>query len=71
MLFLAIDTGVGDIVQTLQDSGMYDNTVIIFTSDNGGDVGSGGSNYPLRGNKGSFYQGGETQYITSFIEFFY
>ncbi|XP_067934002.1 arylsulfatase J-like [Watersipora subatra] len=54
----AIDEGVGEIVDALTEKGLYDNTVIIFTSDNGGDVGSGGSNYPLRGNKGSLYQGG-------------
>lgn len=55
----AIDIGVGEVVQSLKDANMYDNTVIIFTSDNGGDVGSGGSNYPLRGNKGALYEGGK------------
>lgn len=54
-----MDSGIGEVVQSLKDAGMYDNTVIIFTSDNGGDVGSGGSNHPLRGNKGSLFEGGK------------
>lgn len=32
---LAIDEGIGKIIQTLKDTGQYDNTIIIFTSDQG------------------------------------
>lgn len=34
-LMLAVDAGVGKIIQKLKDSGVYDNTIVIFTSDNG------------------------------------
>ena len=57
---LAIDRGVGRVVQALKDNDLFNDTVIIFSTDNGGDVNSGGSNYPLSGNKGSLYQGGMT-----------
>ncbi len=32
---LAVDEGVGKIISTLQQTGQYDNTIIVFTSDNG------------------------------------
>ena len=58
----AMDEVIGDLVKSLKDNGMYDNSVIIFSSDNGAagnahGVGAG-SNYPLRGNKGTYYEGG-------------
>ena len=37
---------------------MLDNTYIIFASDNGGCAASGGRNYPLRGQKGTLFEGG-------------
>lgn len=53
----AVDTSVGRVWQSLKENGVADNTLLIFTSDNGG---SGGStwNAPLKGSKGSFYEGG-------------
>lgn len=53
-----MDKGIGRVKQELISRGMDQNTVIIFSSDNGGSVGNGASNYPLRGQKGSYYQGG-------------
>ena len=44
------DDSVGQIVAKLKDKGMYDNSVIVFISDNGG-LASQSSNYPLRGQK--------------------
>ena len=41
-----------------KNSNMYDNTYIVFTSDNGGSNSAGSSTYPLRGQKGSYYEGG-------------
>merc|ERR1712137_393756 len=58
----AMDEVIGDLVKSLKDSGMYDNSVIIFSSDNGapgkGAGGGAGSNYPLSGYKASYYEGG-------------
>ena len=47
----AIDAAIGRIVQTLEDTKMIDNTMIVFTTDNGGNVLAGGNNFPLRGSK--------------------
>jgi len=52
----AIDRGVGDIVRALEETGKRDNTLIVYFSDNGGT--SRGNNRPLRGGKGSIYEGG-------------
>ena len=52
----AIDSGVKKIVKVLKLSGLYDNLVIIFSSDNGGACKS--CNYPLRGKKEQVYEGG-------------
>ena len=54
----ALDWAVGELVDGLKDSGHYDNTVIIYTSDNGAQPGQGGTNYPLRGWKTQLYEGG-------------
>ena len=45
----ALDTAVGDIVESLKAAGLYDKSVILFSSDNGG----AGNKYnsPLRGRK--------------------
>jgi arylsulfatase A len=52
-----VDRGVGRLVETLQNLNLLDNTIIVFTSDNGGLV-SSTSNAPLRGGKGTAYEGG-------------
>ncbi len=60
----AMDSAVGLVLQALEDSGQADNTVVIFTSDNGG-VSSGDgyatSALPLRGGKGRQWEGGIRQ----------
>ncbi|XP_035848578.1 arylsulfatase I isoform X2 [Sander lucioperca] len=53
-----LDDGVGQVVQELRTSGLYQNTVLIYSSDNGGQPLSGGSNWPLRGGKGTYWEGG-------------
>lgn len=56
-----LDDSVGRILQTLEDLGLDENTVVCFTSDNGGlstSEGSPTSNLPLRGGKGWLYEGG-------------
>ena len=47
-MLAAVDESIGQIVSSLKEAGMYDNTVIVFTTDNGGSVSHAGSNYPLR-----------------------
>lgn len=54
----AVDRGVGELVKTLRATGEYDNTLIVFLSDNGGKIGLGANNAPLREGKGSCYEGG-------------
>ncbi|TWT74034.1 sulfatase [Allorhodopirellula solitaria] len=57
----AMDEAVGKVLQQLDDSGVRDNTIVVFTSDNGGlstSEGSPTSNLPLRGGKGWVYEGG-------------
>ncbi len=51
-----MDAGVGMLMKKLADLGLEDNTLVVFTSDNGGTQKS--SQEPLRGNKGSYYEGG-------------
>ncbi|MEL6925864.1 MAG: sulfatase-like hydrolase/transferase, partial [Bacteroidota bacterium] len=53
----AMDRGVGRVVATLRKLGLLDNTLLIFTSDNGG-ITSLSSQRPLRAGKGSYYEGG-------------
>jgi len=63
-----LDDAVGRVLDALDESGQRDNTIVIFTSDNGG-VSSGDaystSNLPLRGGKGRQWEGGirEPYYI--------
>lgn len=52
-----IDQSVGQIVQKLKDHGIYDDTLIIFTSDNGGLNGTT-KLAPLRSGKSNPYEGG-------------
>ena len=63
-LTLITDRVVGEIVDGLKSNDLYENTLIIFTADNGGDTDNGASNYPFRGTKGEFYEG-NTRVITS------
>jgi arylsulfatase A-like enzyme len=53
----SIDDGVGMIMETLERLELDDNTIIIFTSDNGGET-NVTSNAPLRAGKSSLYEGG-------------
>lgn len=59
----SIDDGVGQIIQTLKDKGLLENTIIVFTSDNGGlgmpELGpTPTTNEPLKKWKGHTYEGG-------------
>lgn len=56
----ALDRGVGKLIETLRATSQYDNTIVIFTSDNGGAEYTGIShiNAPFRGWKLSLFEGG-------------
>ncbi len=61
-----LDEGIRNITIALKESGMYEETLIVFFSDNGGMVdmdlietrGGMGSNWPLRGSKRTLFEGG-------------
>lgn len=53
-----MDRGIGRIVSALETAGLRNNTLIFFCSDNGGPCDSGADNGPLRGHKGTLYDGG-------------
>ena len=55
---LEVDWSVGQILATLRELKMDSNTLVIFTSDNGGPINQGADNTPLRGAKGSTLEGG-------------
>lgn len=54
----ALDNDVGQIIAMLKEYGIYDNSIILFTADNGAQVQDGGNNYPLRGSKNTIWEGG-------------
>ncbi|MGD1935054.1 MAG: sulfatase [Candidatus Phaeomarinobacter sp.] len=56
----AVDRSVGDIMQTLEEEGIADNTIIVFSSDNGGAgyIGIPNVNAPYRGWKITLFEGG-------------
>ena len=53
-----IDWSTGRILAKLEELGIDDDTLVVFTSDNGGAVQHGASNFPLRGGKGTTWEGG-------------
>ncbi len=60
-VIMEIDWSVGEILNALSDNDLDDNTVVIFTSDNGPWLNYGnhaGSAFPLREGKGTMWEGG-------------
>ena len=53
-----LDDGIGKVLNTLDRLGLADNTLVIFTSDNGGVLANGANNGPWRGGKTHMYEGG-------------
>ena len=57
----AMDQAIGQILTTLEEEGIGDNTIVLFFSDNGASrvfTQGGGDNFPLRGGKAETYEGG-------------
>jgi arylsulfatase A-like enzyme len=57
---MELDWEVGELLKKLDDLGIADNTIVIFTSDNGAETFSwpDGGNHPFRGEKGTTFEGG-------------
>lgn len=75
-MLAALDESVANVTQALRRHGMYNNSVIVFASDNGGAVADcerfdrgcqlgAMSNHPLRGGKFSYFEGGTR--VASFV----
>lgn len=63
-----MDTSVGILMKKLDDLGLRDNTVVVFMGDNGA-LGRCWNHSPLRGAKGSLYEGGiKTPFIVCYPE---
>lgn len=60
----SVDQGIGRMIQTLKETGQYDNTIIVLISDHGGLSNRGNkrelatTNAPLKAGKGHLYEGG-------------
>jgi len=60
-MIYSVDENVGKLTKKLEELGIADDTVVVFTSDNGGlstSEGHNTANLPLRGGKGWLYEGG-------------
>jgi arylsulfatase A-like enzyme len=57
---MELDWEVGEILRKIDDLGIADNTIVMFTSDNGAEIFTwpDGGNHPFRGEKGVTYEGG-------------
>ena len=53
-----MDAGIGRVLKAIDDQGIAKDTLVIFTSDNGGSLGVGATNGPHRGGKTMVYEGG-------------
>lgn len=56
---MELDWEVGELVAKVNELGIADNTIVLFTSDNGAEIFTwpDGGNHPFRGEKGTTYEG--------------
>ena len=53
-----LDHGIGQVIETLEQTGLARDTLVFFTSDNGGSLPHGACNQPWRGGKQQMFEGG-------------
>ena len=53
-----MDEGIGSVLDTLEETGLAENTLVIFSSDNGGQLNAGANNGGLHGGKQNMWEGG-------------
>lgn len=54
----SMDDNIGRVLDKLEELGLAEDTLVFFLSDNGGAPHNGSSNRPLRGEKGTYWEGG-------------
>jgi arylsulfatase A-like enzyme len=54
----AMDAAIGEVLDLVDEFGLADNTIVVFFADNGGAVGVGADNSPLRAGKATVFEGG-------------
>ena len=57
-MMIAMDDAIGAVLAKLRESGLEEDTLVFFISDNGGPPGNSSDNTPLRGHKASTWEGG-------------
>lgn len=58
-----LDHTIGELVEYMEAEGWMENSIIVVASDNGGCPSCGGNNYPLRGIKHSYWEGGVKVFV--------
>ncbi|MFN5769982.1 MAG: arylsulfatase B [Pirellulaceae bacterium] len=57
-MVLGVDRMIGQIMEAIKSKGWADQTLVVFSADNGGPIGAGATNGTLRAGKGTPYEGG-------------
>lgn len=57
-LIVSLDDNIGKVLDCLKAEGLDENTLVLFTNDNGGQTSTGANNAPLQGKKGTLWEGG-------------